>query len=142
MRRSGCRLTRADVEHLRRLVRKLRHPAGCWGRAVREIETLLAGAEVIDDRSAAGDLVTINSALRLRNLDCGAEATYVLVDPSEAGHVENGLSILFPLGLAVLGRRAGEIFLYRGLSGPTRVKVEQVERCATPGNCCLALAPA
>jgi len=123
MRMRGCLLTQPDVERLRRLARKFRNLGGYWDRAVREIEALLAQAEIIEDHSAAGDLVTINSVLRLRNLDCGAEATYILVDPSEADNVDNGLSILFPLGLAVLGRRAGETFLYCGLSGVTRVKV-------------------
>ncbi len=73
----------------------------------------------------SGDQVaTVDSTIRLRNLDSGADETFVLTQPSSHQAPPNGLSISFPLGRAVLGKRVGDTFDYRSAGGPARIKIE------------------
>jgi transcription elongation GreA/GreB family factor len=75
-------------------------------------------------RQTAGE----GSTVRLRNLESGIEATYVLIRPESACAPQNGLSVRFPLGRALLGKRVGETFVYRSAGGPARIQIKALQR--------------
>jgi regulator of nucleoside diphosphate kinase len=51
----------------------------------------------------------MNSQVYLFDLDSGEETTYTLVFPQQADIDRRRISVLAPLGAALLGRRAGQI---------------------------------
>ena len=57
--------------------------------------------------------VTMNSRVRVRDLASNETTTYTLVYPNEADIESNRLSVLAPLGTALLGRFAGDEFEIR-----------------------------
>ncbi len=122
------RLTRSDIRRLSSILRRARSAQrGPHPRLYRELGLKLRHAIPVCE-PAPPEVAAIGSVVLLRNLETGAEAEYTLTDPGDALPVSNGLSILLPLGLAVLGRREGEIFTYQGAQGPVRVKIEKVFR--------------
>lgn len=60
-----------------------------------------------------GDVVTLDSELMIENLETGETEDVVLVLPDEGHAGPRSLSVLAPLGWAVLGRREGEVVRFR-----------------------------
>jgi regulator of nucleoside diphosphate kinase len=94
---------------------------------------LLAGLREELDRgqvvAAAGvpkAVVTMNSRVRLRDLASGQREIYTLVYPPEADIDTNRLSVLAPLGSALLGSRAGQTIKVNAPGGVRRLKVERI----------------
>ena len=84
-------------------------------------------ARVLEPCKMPGDVVTMNSAVRVRDLDIKEVEAYTLVYPTFADIARNFLSVLTPVGIALLGHRQGETVDGVSLLGPTRLRVEQVE---------------
>lgn len=92
-----------------------------------------------DEGGCSGDPVaTVDSTIRLRNLETGAEETFVLTQPGSRRTPTNGLSVSFPLGRAALGKRVGDTFVYRSAGGPARIKIEAL--CGE-SEICLPVSP-
>jgi regulator of nucleoside diphosphate kinase len=118
-------ITEADYDRLQRLIeaRRLRGPdAG----HIKELERELDRAEIVDTMSSVPpDVITMNSEVRLMDVDSGEIKVYKLVFPSEAGS-GNALSVLAPIGTAILGYRTGSIIEWPVPRGVRRLKVLEV----------------
>lgn len=84
-------------------------------------------AQVLEPCEMPGDVVTMNSLVRVRDLGTREVESYTLVYPAFADIKKNCLSILTPVGIALLGLRQGETAECSSLLGPNRLRVEQVE---------------
>lgn len=72
------------------------------------------------------DVITMNSRVKLQDLDSGDEMIYTLVYPSDADTGQNRISILAPIGTALIGYRVGDIVEWKVPSGVKRLKVEEI----------------
>jgi len=107
-------VTHVDAMRLRFLVTALNagnvRQYSAW---LRRLDRLVKTAKVMASETIAPDVVTMNSVVRLRDIDTRRCADMELVFPSGAGPVgrchdkTRRVSVLSPLGLAVLGRAAG-----------------------------------
>jgi len=70
--------------------------------------------------------VTMNSTVTLRDLDTGEKETYTLVYPDQADIANSRLSVLAPVGTAILGQRVGDEIKWKVPSGWRRLKVQRV----------------
>jgi regulator of nucleoside diphosphate kinase len=86
----------------------------------------LARARVMPRARMPASVVTMNAAVRLRDLETGEEETYTLVFPEEADIDENKVSVLAPVGTALLGYRAGDVFEWPVPAGLRRFRIEEV----------------
>ncbi len=84
-------------------------------------------ARVLEPRDMPGDVVTMNCLVRVRDLGTKEVESYTLVYPAFADINKNHLSILTPVGIALLGLRQGETVEWPALLGPRRLRVEEVE---------------
>ncbi len=86
----------------------------------------LRRGSVVSPEEVPPDVVTMNSRVRLRDLDSNEEMTYTLVFP-DASDITNGkVSILAPIGTAMLGFRVGDTIAWRVPSGERRLRVEEI----------------
>jgi regulator of nucleoside diphosphate kinase len=118
-------VTEADSERLRRLIERRR---GANPRDLEYLEMLeqeLDRAEVVRPEKMPRGVVTMNSEVRLKDLDSGDERVYRLVFPTET-RTENSISILAPIGTAMLGYRVGDFIEWRVPKGVRRLKVMKV----------------
>lgn len=67
----------------------------------------------------------MNSEVRLKDLDSGDVKVYRLVFPTQA-RMENGISVLAPIGTAILGYRVGDVIEWRVPKGIRRLQVVEV----------------
>lgn len=90
------------------------------------LEEELERAETVAPEEVPSDVITMRSRVRLRDLDTGGELVYTLVFPSEANFDEGRLSVLAPVGTAMLGYRVGDSIEWEVPSGRRRLKVEEL----------------
>jgi regulator of nucleoside diphosphate kinase len=106
---------------------------GCaqsWGNKDRDclvkLEEELEWAQVVSPEEIPVDVVTMNSRARIRDLKSNEEMVFTLVFPAEADYERGRLSVLAPIGMALLGYRAGETVEWKVPAGVRRLKIEQV----------------
>lgn len=99
-----------------------------------DLRSELRRAEIVDAADVPGDVVTMNSTVRLRDIDTGELETYTLVFPHEANITCNKLSVLAPIGSAMLGNHVGDILQWRVAGGGRRLRVEEVRYQAAREN--------
>ena len=103
-RKPAIKITRTDYERLTRLAES--HMA----RNLEVAEQLLVEldrAHVVADAVIADDVVRMGSSLRFKT-DTGEERDVTLVFPGEADIAEGKISILTPIGAALIGLSAGQ----------------------------------
>lgn len=88
----------------------------------RELEL----AEVVEPELVPSNVVTMNSTVRLRELGYEDVETYTLVYPRDANIAAGQLSILAPIGTAILGYRAGDAVEWRVPHGSVRIVIDEV----------------
>ncbi len=91
---------------------------------VLDLDNELKRAEVVDKSELPYDVITMNSRVLLL-LD-GAEETVSLVYPQEADMSQNKISILSPIGTAIIGFREGDVIEWAVPSGVTRIDIRKV----------------
>jgi regulator of nucleoside diphosphate kinase len=90
------------------------------------LENELDRAHVVDPAAIPHDVVTMNSQVRIVDVDTSMENVYTLVFPSEASIPEKKISILAPIGTALLGSRAGGTVDWPVPAGMRTVKIKEV----------------
>jgi regulator of nucleoside diphosphate kinase len=98
-------------------------------RVVRYLEDLdeeLDRAESMKPQEIPHDVITMNSTFRLRNADTEEEMVYTLVFPGEADSAKGKISILAPIGTAVLGCKIGDSIEWEVPAGRKRFSVEDI----------------
>jgi regulator of nucleoside diphosphate kinase len=86
----------------------------------------LRRARVVPRAKVPRDVVTMNATVRLRDLEAGEDETYTLVYPHEADIEANRLSVLAPVGTALLGYRVGDVVEWPVPAGVVRFRIEEV----------------
>lgn len=86
----------------------------------------LERAQIVPSQEIPGDVVTMNSTVTLTDLDTGEEETHTLVYPENADTTQGRVSILAPIGTAMLGYRVGDVFEWDVPAGKRRLKVEKI----------------
>ena len=86
----------------------------------------LERAEVVADGEVPPDVVTMNSTARVRDLTTGATAVYTVVFPADADVASNRISVLAPVGTALIGYRRGDEVEWRTPGGARRLLIEEV----------------
>ena len=72
------------------------------------------------------DVVTMNSRVRIKDLTNGGTVIVRLVFPQEADYEQKKVSLLAPLGAALLGRHAGEELCYDAPGGKEKIVIEEI----------------
>jgi regulator of nucleoside diphosphate kinase len=93
---------------------------------LHELQTELRRAEIVSKEDVPSDVVTMNSTVSLRDLGTNEIETYTLVYPDRADIADHKLSVLAPIGTAILGYRVGDEFRWWVPRGWRNLKVEQV----------------
>jgi regulator of nucleoside diphosphate kinase len=119
-------ISRNDYDHLKELLSSKFTQAISPSEYLKSLEAELDLAEVVDPQRVPKNVVTMNSTVKLRDLDTKELETYTLVFPEEADIANYKLSVLAPVGTAILGQHVGDVLRWRVPDGWRRLKVERV----------------
>jgi regulator of nucleoside diphosphate kinase len=98
-----------------------------WSRGhLYDLKAELDAATIVRPDEAPRDVVTMNSTIMLRDLDTQEADVYTLVYPEQADIANGRLSVLAPIGTAVLGQRVGDVLRWSVPAGRRRLKIEKV----------------
>ena len=93
---------------------------------LEDLRAELDRAEVVSPKRVPRNVVTMNSTVTLRDLDTNERETYTLVYPERADIANDRLSVLAPVGTAILGQRVGDELKWRVPAGWRRLRVQRV----------------
>ena len=119
-------ITRDDMARLKEVVRHGRRTSRRDQGHLAELDQELDRAEIMDAENLSHDIVTMHSTVRVRDLDSGQSAVYTVVFPVEADIDKRRVSVLAPIGTALLGYRTGDRVEWRMPGGTRRLRIDEV----------------
>lgn len=111
-------LTQTDFDQLSLLVDSVQTQVAGF------LEEELSRAAIVSDKDLPSDVVSMNSMVVFKDLDTDKEMPVTLVYPRDARIEDNKISILAPVGSALIGLRVGQVINWPMPNG--RVKKLQV----------------
>jgi regulator of nucleoside diphosphate kinase len=120
-------VTRPDLERLRILIETARTRRRWEEMHLLALADELESAEVVEPDCVPPDVVTMRSRVRVLDMVSGQAATYTICYPTEANFEAGRLSILAPIGTALLGYREGDVIEWPVPGGVRVLKVEKLE---------------
>lgn len=121
-------MTEKDADRLRSLL------ASCDGlRGIDDVHRLaleeeIEKATIVPRKKLPADVVTMHSRVRIVDMRTGEQLVYQIVYPHEANYAEKRISVLAPIGTALLGYSAGTEIEWKVPSGSRRLRIEAVEQ--------------
>ncbi|MDA7983022.1 MAG: transcription elongation factor GreA [Alphaproteobacteria bacterium] len=93
---------------------------------IRELESLLGRAEVIDVSSLSGDVVRFGAEVSVSDEDSGEESLWRIVGDAEADASAGRIGVASPMARALIGRGVGDVVEVRTPRGERAYKVLSV----------------
>src|SRR4051794_6314635 len=115
-------ISHADRERLEALIDSARMDSRVREDYLAALEGELSRARVVPAGEVPADVVTMNSVVRLRDLDSDDTEEYELVYPADADVAHNRISVLAPIGTAILGYRLGDVIEWPVPAGLRRLR--------------------
>lgn len=120
-------ITEADYVRLQRLVESSRVCRQRDAKHLDDLEQELERAAIMKAGEVPSDVVTMNSRVKVKDLNNGRVTTYQIVFPGEADIAKNRISVLAPIGTGLLGYSAGTTIEWQVPSGMRRFRILEVE---------------
>jgi regulator of nucleoside diphosphate kinase len=122
-------ITTHDMEQLKKLLGEEKNRLGYdngRGGHLKGLEAELSRGTCVASHMVPPDVITMHSKAHLIDLDTGEDLIYTLVFPNEADIRQNKISVLAPIGTAMLGYRVGNMFEWPVPDGVRRLQVKGV----------------
>ena len=116
-------VTSFDMSRLFAMIEQMRKQGFSEPANLEKLEEELARCDEVTADAVASDVVTMNSRVVLRDIANGQEISMTLVFPHEADASEHRLSVLAPLGTAILGYRVGDTIDWTMPSGVRQYQI-------------------
>lgn len=126
MKEAAIIVTDADMDRLSGLVRALKNSLFRDQLQLESLERALESAEETSSACVSRDVIRMNSSIRVLDLDTRKKELYTLVFPDNADIASSRISVLAPVGLALLGRKQGDIIQTNAPGGARRLRVDRV----------------
>mgnify|MGYP001004204425 CR=1 FL=1 len=122
--RDELTISRIDRERLNRLIDEARYTAAESDPSYRALRQEIDRARVVEPETLPGNVISMRSRALIA-LD-GEEEEAQLVYPDEADWTAGRLSILSPVGTALLGYREGDEIQWEVAGGRTRIEIRKI----------------
>jgi len=122
------RMIERDVVRLRELIEDAKRGDPRKAAELRDLEAELDRAILMAEDNMPGDVVRMRSEAHLVDEDTGEELICQLVFPGEADIARMRVSVLAPVGTAILGFRAGDTFEWSVPAGTRRFRIKAVKQ--------------
>jgi len=93
---------------------------------LKSLETELGRAKIVESKDVPPTVVTMNTKLRFVDLDDKSKMEVSLVFPSEADISVGRLSVLSPIGTALLGYEKGDTIEWQVPGGKRRIQITDI----------------
>ena len=119
-------ITRRDRERLTLMLEEALAGKHRDAAFLKELARELAIAETVEPKAVPADVVTMNSRVVVKDVETGESSEYTLVFPEQA-NVEHGrLSVVSPIGTAILGYAKGDVITWQTPGGPRQIQIADI----------------
>ncbi|MED5464002.1 MAG: transcription elongation factor GreA [Myxococcota bacterium] len=94
---------------------------------IRDLESKLSRAQIIDPTKLSGDRVVFGATVTLEETESGKELRYQILGETEIDIEQGKISIVSPLARALIGKEVGDEVKVPGKGGPRLVEIVEVE---------------
>ena len=119
-------ITEADKTRLDEMITTAKELGGQKKKDVELLVKELARAKIVLSKDIPSNVVTMNSKVALRDLDSSERMEYMLVYPNDANVGNGAISVLAPIGTAMLGFAKGDVIEWPVPSGTRRIRIESI----------------
>ena len=119
-------ITEYDMKRLRELIADMKRFDYYRRCDLEDLEVELDRGKLVAPQDVPADVITMNAKVYLIDLDTGEEMIYALVFPKDADIDQGKISVLAPIGTAMLGYSVGDTFEWEDPDGVRRLKVKEV----------------
>ena len=98
------------------------------GKEIEELEKILKNAEIIDEDEVAGDVISVGCRVKILDMEFEDEMEFSIVGSTEANSLKGFISNESPLGIALLGKKKGDMVEVESPSGMIQYKILEFER--------------
>jgi regulator of nucleoside diphosphate kinase len=119
-------ITQFDMDRLMDLIEGVKAHAKKSNKNLDMLEQELLRAKLVEPKDVPSDVITMNSRVQITDVESAEQMTYTLVYPSAADIGQGRLSILAPLGIALLGYRKGDVIDWVVPSGSKKLRIDNV----------------
>lgn len=92
-----------------------------------ELEYKLCVAEIIDPESIPKDRALFGCTVILENIQTGENVEYQLVGPDESNITEGRISVVSPLGKAIIGKKPGNEIVLQTPGGKRNYELVEIK---------------
>jgi regulator of nucleoside diphosphate kinase len=92
----------------------------------QQLKQELERAEIVSSAKIPGNVITMNSTVRLKDMHTNEELTFQIVFPSDADLEQGKISILSPVGMALLGYKVGDRVVWNVPSGVRKLEIKEM----------------
>jgi regulator of nucleoside diphosphate kinase len=126
MKRREIYITQLDRDRLEELIEVAEEFDDHSRKDLQDLQEELDRAKIVKPEKIPPGVVTMNSRVLLRDVDTSEEMTYTLVFPKEADIDSGAISVLAPVGTAILGYSEGDVVEWQVPSGRRRISIEKI----------------
>jgi len=126
MKNNNIYITDYDLERLNELIRPLEANKDRNDRSIEQLKKEIERAKIVSSKDISGDIVTMNSRVRLKDMDTHEEMVFKIVFPSDADIDQGKISVLAPIGTALLGYKVGDTISWDVPSGIRRLNIQKI----------------
>jgi regulator of nucleoside diphosphate kinase len=119
-------ITDVDRKRLEKLLSTRELHIGKDKQHLESLKQELENAMVVESKKIPSDVITMNSQVQLTNLVTGEILTWTLVFPWNANFDQGKISILAPVGTALIGCKVKDVVEFEVLSGHTRLRIDAI----------------
>lgn len=119
-------ITEFDLKRLRELIRDADSGNYRGSPYLDHLRGELDRARIVQPSEVPADVITMNSRVLMQDADSGEEMTLTLVFPQDADVLEDKISVLAPIGTAMLGYREGDTVDWEVPDGLRRLVVKKL----------------
>ena len=119
-------ITEFDMERLTKLLQDAQFTTYRKSDYLEKLEEELERAHLVKPEEVPADVVTMNSRVRMVDVESHEEMTLTLVFPQDADIDQNKISVLAPIGTAMLGYRLGDTFEWVVPDGVRKLRIEEI----------------
>lgn len=93
----------------------------------KEVESLIAAADIIDPATLSGDRVVFGASCKLLDVDTDEELDYTIVGESESDGAKGRISIVSPIARGLIGKRVGDEAVVNAPKGKRTFEILDVQ---------------
>ena len=124
--KSEIKITELDYVRLCDLVTAMKDKKSVELSNLDALGAEIRRAERVDPKKITPEFITMNSEFEVTDLDNNKQMKLRLVYPKDADFTRGNVSVLSPLGSALLGYKAGDTISFRVPKGEKKIRIEKV----------------